>query len=238
MPYVSALDPGKKRDPAALAVLEQTQGPDPLCPGGVAWTYTLAGLEQYPLGTPYSTLGEELGVGERVRDRFAGPPLSGSVVGVDATGVGEAVVDLLRSLRPACVLVAVVITGGEGTRRDGLTWHVAKSQLVSNFVRLHHSGRFKVPRGLALKPLWDAQLAAFQEKQRPSGSLTWEAERESDHDDLVLAGMIAAWLGERAPPFRRGDVSTGWRQVSQLPAGVFMDRPYGEKGNRSLPGRW
>lgn len=240
MPYVAALDPGKLRDPAALAVLEQVEGDDVLCPGRRVWHYTLAGLEAYPLGTPYTTLAGQVGVGERVKERFSKPPLSGCQVGVDATGVGGAVVDLLRSLNPACVLVAVVITGGELFRREGLVWHVAKSLLVSNFVSLHHSGRWKVPAGLPMKAAWDAQLAAFREKQRASGSLAFEAEKESDHDDLVLAAMIAAWLGERSPPFRRSDIGTGKRPFGvSVPRGVFLEVQGDRKGrSKGLPQRW
>lgn len=231
MPYIAALDPGKKRDPAALAVLEQVEGVDPLCPGRLAWMYKVAGLDQFPLGTPYSSIGQEVGVGERVKERFAKPPLAGCVVGVDATGVGGAVVDLLRSLQPACALVAVTITAGEGWRRDERgDYHVSKAQLVSNFVSLHHSGRFRASRHLALKALWDAQMIAFQEKQTPKGSKTWESETEADHDDLILAGMIAAWLGERQPPFRRSDIGTGRREASPLPRGAFLEG--------GLPGRW
>jgi hypothetical protein len=230
MPYIAALDPGKTKDPAALAVLEQVEGTDPLVPGRPCWHYTLCGLESYPLGTPYTTIAGQVGVGERVKERFAGPPLQGSMVGVDATGVGSAVVDLLRSLNPSCALVAVVITGGEAFRREGFTWHVAKRLLVSNFVSLTHSGRFRVPDVLPMKKQWDAQLAAFREKQRPSGSLSWESEKESDHDDLVLAAMIAAWLGERSPPLRRGDIGMGRRVVSRMPAGAFLPG--------KMPRRW
>jgi hypothetical protein len=232
--FVGGLDPGKQQDYAALAVLEQVEGDDPLCPGRPAWTYTLAGLEQYPLGTPYATVRGEVGVGERVKARFASPPLTGSQVAVDQTGVGAAVLDLLRSLGPSCVLFGVVITGGETCRREGLSWHVSKGLLVSNFVSLLHSGRFKVPDTLRLKAEWDTQLAAFREKQRPSGSLIYEADRLQDHDDMVCAAMIAAFLGERQPPFRASDIGRGAQTRSrQAPLGTFLP-----PSMRPERGRW
>lgn len=229
MPYIAGLDPGKQRDPAALGVMEQVEGPEPLAPGRTCWHYTLVGLQSFPLGTPYATIGEQRGIGELVRDRFAAPPLAGCMVGVDATGVGTAVVDVLRSLGPNCNLVAVTITGGEGYRQEGLSWHVSKRSLVSNFVGLLHSGRFKALANLPLKRAWDAQLAAFREKQRPSGSLSWEAENERDKDDLVLAVMIAAWLGERHAPWQ-GRAQVGRRETADFPRGTFL--PGG------LPKRW
>jgi hypothetical protein len=41
------------------------------------------------------------------------------------------------------------------------------------------------------------ELLAFRVKVAASANETFEAWRERDHDDLVLAVAVAAWTGER-----------------------------------------
>lgn len=251
MPYVSGLDPGKTIDPAALAVCEQVQVPDPLDPRRLCWAYHVVHLQQWPLGTPYVSIGTQQGLGEQVRDLFSREPLRGSQVAVDQTGVGSAVIDILRGLNPPCVLTGIVQTGGERWKQEGLTYHVSKASLVSLLVSVMHSGRLKIAPALALAPVLAKQLASFREKQKQSGSLSWEADKVSDHDDLVMALACTCWLGDRSPPFSRGDISTGRRVAAQMPAGVFLeqDRVPGRCGNGGwqddrksrkgrLPARW
>lgn len=84
--YFVGLDLGQTTDFTALCVLERPRlktaiEPDP--------PYALRHLQRFPLGTPYP---------EVVRDLIAvlkTPPMPGSLVAVDQTGVGRAVVDLL-----------------------------------------------------------------------------------------------------------------------------------------------
>ena len=237
--FVSGLDPGKVTNPAALVVCEQIQAPDPLQPGRLAWSYFVRHLAQWPLGTPYTTVAGQVGLGEQVRDFYAGvPELRGSTCAVGQTGVGEAVIDILRGLRPPCVMVGLVETSGERWRREGLCFHVAKGLLVSLLVSLAHCGRLTVNPRLPLAPVFAAQMAAFREKAQARAAQVDQELLGSSHYDLISAVMMACWLGEVSPPFRRGDVSTGPRAVSQLPAGCFLDRPNAERGNRGLPGRW
>jgi hypothetical protein len=230
--FVSGLDPGKLTNPAALVVLEQTQGPDPLDPRRPCWHYLVRALKQWPLGTTYTTVtAGQPGVGEQVRDFYrASAELHGSQVAVGQAGVGEAVVDILRGLNPPCVLVGLVETAGERWKRDGLTFHVAKSLLVSLLVQLTHCGRLTVNPRLRLASLYAAQLAAFREK-RQAGQQPQDELLGSSHYDLISATMMACWLGEVSPPFRRSDVTVGQRETAQLPGGVYS-------GTGKLPGRW
>lgn len=232
MPFISGLDPGKTTDPAALVVAEQMEGSDPINPSRPCWHYQIRHLQQWPLGTPYTTVGVQVGLGEQVRDLFAPPsPLAGSVVAVGQAGVGEAVLDILRGLKPQAVLIGLVETGGMQARQaNALTYNVSKYQLASLLVALFFSGRVQVARNLPLAGTLAKQLAAFKEKQSTSGTLSFEADRPSDHDDLVMALCFALWLGERAPPFRRSDLGTRKRQMAEMPGGVFERGP--------MPGRW
>ena len=59
------------------------------------------------------------------------------------------------------------------------------------------------------------ELQNFKVKFTRAGNDTYEAWRESDHDDLVLAAAMAAWFGEKKlrsilnpPPMPRAPVKT------------------------------
>ncbi len=59
------------------------------------------------------------------------------------------------------------------------------------------------------------ELQNFKLKITTAGNDTYEAWRESDHDDLVLAAAMAAWYGEKRlwsilklPPMPRPPVET------------------------------
>jgi hypothetical protein len=204
MPFVSGLDLGQAADYTALAACEQTEGPDPLHQGGRAWYYAVRHLERYPLGTPYVGIpGQSTGVGEAVKALMQRAPLIHTPLSVDQTGVGRAVVDMLRALAIPCQLAAVTITAGEQTTRDEQgDWHVPKRELVGTLQTLLQCGRLKVAKALPLASVLESELTAFRVKQSRSGHESFEAWREKDHDDVVLAVALACWLGERTPTAR------------------------------------
>src|SRR4051794_17471212 len=104
--YYTGLDLGQAQDPTALAVLEKTplKPPDPS--GRLLFTYACRHLQRWPLGTSYPEVVAAVG------KMFSQPPLKGSVLVVDGTGVGRAVVDMFRQARLVRNLHAVTITGG------------------------------------------------------------------------------------------------------------------------------
>src|SRR5262249_42130611 len=131
--YYVGLDLGQAADFTALAVLERPEG------SGEGSAYSLRHLRRYPLGTPYTQVVPAV-------VRLVGlPPLKGQVtLVVDQTGVGRAVVDLLRR-EAECRLVPVTITAGQQVTvaEDG-SRHVPKKELVSCLQLLLQSRRLKV----------------------------------------------------------------------------------------------
>jgi hypothetical protein len=126
--YFTGLGQGQARDYTAVAVLERTTLPDPKRDGRTLHHYAVRHLERLPLGTPYPEVGTHL-----VR-LFAGPPLAGTILAVDFTGVGRPVLDLLRRTKIPASLRAVTITGGSkatfdrgGTSRRGSRWACCRS---------------------------------------------------------------------------------------------------------------
>jgi hypothetical protein len=118
--YYVGLDLGQAVDFTALAVLERpsSAGHEPV--------YSLRHLRRFPLGTPYTE------VVPAVVRLLGAPPLKEHVtLVVDQTGVGRAVVDLLRR-EAECRLVPVTITAGhQVTVAEDGSRHVPKKELVT-----------------------------------------------------------------------------------------------------------
>ena len=170
-------------------------------------------VERLALGTPYPK------VVERVGEILRTPGLREGRLVVDATGVGRAVMDMFTDAyrdgecgwhRPkACVITS-------GTEVSG--WHVPKMQLISRLVRLSQEGRLRFADGgdgLALASKLEQELQTFQLKMSKAGNVQFEARKESDHDDLVIALALSV--------FREHWNVTPW---GLLPSGELVDRYY------------
>jgi hypothetical protein len=184
------LDLGQQQDHSAVAVLERTWALDPGDPKVLTRSYALRHLKRWQLGTSYTTIVAELA-------ELAGkPPLDWPVLGVDQTGVGGAVVGMLRAAALPARLRPVLITAGHAAllAEDGV-FHVAKKELVSVLQVLLQSRRLKIAP-LPERDLLLREFQTFRVKVTAAANETFEAWRERDHDDLVLAVAIAAWLGE------------------------------------------
>lgn len=187
--YIVGLDLGQAQDFSALAVLERR------------WLegmgkrrqslYAVRHLQRWPLGTPYSAIVAEVG------NLVASPPLNHALMAVDQTGVGSAVVDMLRRPRLKTVLRPVLITAGHAVSMDEVgVYHVARIELVSVMQVLLGQQRLKVA-SLPERELLGQELLAFRVQVTTVSNDTFESWRERDHHDLVLAVALAAWLGER-----------------------------------------
>jgi hypothetical protein len=189
--YFVGLDLGQAADYTALAVLEKTEALDAHPPRTVVRKYAVRHLERLALGTAYPA------VVARVVTLVARPPLAGCTLGVDMTGVGRPVVDLLRQARPRAAVHPILITAGHQVTRDAGVHHVPKKELVSTLQLLLQASRLKVASALAEAPTLVQELLAFRVKITVSAQETFGCWRENAHDDLVLAVALAAWLGER-----------------------------------------
>jgi hypothetical protein len=195
--FFSGLDLGQMADFSALAVLERS-APDPPPPGrnGAGrppWSYAVRLLRRWPLRTPYHAIAAD------VADLFARPPLTGSVLAIDATGVGRAVVEVIGAAKPACRRSPVVITAGHRAALEPDGWHVPKKELVSALQVVLQGRRLRVAK-LPERAVLLRELESFRVKITAAANETFEAWRERDHDDLVLAVSLAVWLGERTSP--------------------------------------
>jgi hypothetical protein len=187
--YFVGLDLGQAADFTAAAVLErpavQLGEPQP--------DYALRHLQRFPLGTPYPE------VVRGMVELLARPPLcdSRTFLAVDKTGVGAPVCDLLRPQFPG--MAVITITGGSEVTAEPGGYRVPKKDLVGVLEVLFQGRRLKIARELPEAAVLVKELQSFRAKVNiHTGNENLEAWRERDHDDLVLAVALAAWLGERA----------------------------------------
>ena len=118
---------------------------------------------------------------------------------VDATGVGQPVVELLRRAGMPADIYDVTITGGDTPNHEERSWRVPKRDLVSTVHVLiqPRPSRLTIQMALPDAALLTAELANFQYKLTEHAHDTYGAWREGTHDDLVLAVALAAWAGEQ-----------------------------------------
>ena len=123
---------------------------------------------------------------------------------VDASGVGRAIVDLLRDVGVKNV-IAITATGGEAIHEDsdGEAYTVPKTWLVSLVKSLMAKGILKISKNLKDAPALVHELDVFMVKRSSdTGRLQFEA-APSANDDLVSALCLAYFLAdqtEAAPP--------------------------------------
>lgn len=187
--FFVGVDFGQARDFSAVTVAERTVEivEDAAQPS----VYEIGHLQRFKLGTPYPAQVETIAAILKSLPARRNAP----VLIVDATGVGRPVVDLLRKakMRPK----AVTITGGAVEHSTGDAHSIPKRNLVSTMQVLLQTGRLKVAKELPEAETLINELLNFQVKISASGHDSYEAARESIHDDLVLSASLAVWWAER-----------------------------------------
>jgi hypothetical protein len=193
--YFIGLDLGPAGEYTALAVLERPR----MSPRNEAKpAYALRHLKRYPLGTPYPQIVDE------VRTLLRTPPMPGSILVIDKTGVGQAVLRLFQDGlkdRVRCTFWPITIAAGlhVETYVNG-RMSVAKQELVGTLQVLLQTRRLHVARTLPETTELVRELEAFRTKPTKLAGDVEEMWREGPHDDLVLAVALAAWMGERCLP--------------------------------------
>ncbi len=202
--FTVGLDLGQSRDPSALVVVERiehiTGYTEPDGPAGQVWPetvdhYYVRRIQRWLLGTPYPAV-----VGD-VCELFAEPALEDAMFRFDATGVGRAIADLfIEAYRDERLGTywprAITITSG--AEADGN--HVPKTDLVAALQRLLQEGRLHVDPALPLADKLRQELADFRIRISDAGRASFGAVRESAHDDLTIALMLAVFRPHHETP--------------------------------------
>jgi hypothetical protein len=123
----------------------------------------------------YGAMFEVIHLERTIRSRFPGRAprgLVGAIVDTAATHLSVGV-DHIRRLRKA-------VSACRKGRRSQISW-------------------LKIAEELPHAEILVGELTTFSTKITLAGNETFEAWRERDHDDMVLAVAMALWLGENAP---------------------------------------
>jgi hypothetical protein len=191
--FAAGLDLGQQNDYSALVLVERIPGED-------GWQFHVRHIARWR-GRPYTLVVDEVG---RILSRDP-LPTSDLALRVDATGLGRAVMDVLRQAHAEGELPVppqeITITSGEAPGHDGRT--VPKRDLVSHLEVLLAKGRLHVAEGLRLAKTLLEELANFEAKVSASGHATYEAGGSGKHDDLVTAVCLAVWRPPMLPEAAR-----------------------------------
>lgn len=182
------VDLGQKRDPTAICVAEDD--PREAEPRSERH-FIIRHLERLPLGTSYPRVADRLAeVTDGARARAGSSP----TIYVDATGVGEPVVDLLREQARSATVVAVYFTHGDRRTETTEGAHtciiLGKARLVSRLQTLLQANR------LHLAPTHEAavltqELLNYEICADENANDRYGAFRVGTHDDLVTALGLA-----------------------------------------------
>lgn len=236
VPWLVGLDLGQATDPTALVILQRHE----VLFGSICeYHYAARYIERFPLGIKYPAIVAQVEaqlkalpvpwgwtqsiaalergwtVGDNTQVSIARLPHYHLLI--DATGVGRAVVDMFQE--KVSWPIRVVITGGDAiTVPERDTWHVPKKHLISPLQVVMQTRRLKLPAQLPESKILVQEAENFRLKKTAAGNDQYEAWREGQHDDILLACAMAVWYGERSKP---APLSTVGQAVAD---GVLTDR--------------
>jgi hypothetical protein len=221
--HVLGLDLGQAQDFSALALLERrwVQHEE-----SRRWEihFALRYLHRWPLKTSYPRIVAD------VCDLVQRPPLRNPLLAVDQTGVGRAVLDILRQARPQARVRPILITAGhEVTQDEEGSWHVPKKELASSLQAVLQQRRLRIAN-VPEREILVQELMNFRVKVTVHANEQFEAWRENQNDDTVLAVAMACWLGQHCQP---GRIVAGGQQYASSAPGVQAEKkyhPYGPLG--------
>ena len=194
--FAICVDLGQMSDPTAIAVLERWEEPTGEL-DRTTWEmpkrklHAVRWLQRVPLGTSYvDVVSNIMSLARQWKQ------LGNCAVVVDATGVGAAVLDMLkRASWFNCRLIPVVFTGGERETFHIDRWHVPKRDLIQGLAVLLESGSLLVEPRLSEAPTLRRELQNVRWDLSPAGRDLFSGGRE--HDDLVMAVALGVWSARR-----------------------------------------
>lgn len=180
------IDVGQQRDHTAISIVEKR-----LSPIGKS-EYHVRQLSRLPLKMDYTRQADRIiSVVQRLQEQHQNP-----VVLVDVGGVGRPFLDLLRDR--GVDATGIQVTGGDVVREGGSgSINVPKRDLVLALELAFEQKRIRIPDTLKSKEILIAELQNFTVKISSAGHDSYNAARESIHDDLITALALPVWFAER-----------------------------------------
>jgi hypothetical protein len=219
MSWIMSLDIGQTTDYTALSVIDYTLRPR---------AFVIRHLQRFQLGTAYPDIVKRT---VEIREALAKPLLC-----IDATGVGQAVLDMFYA--EGIIPLAITITGGDVAKskaqaeeelkkkegafyipslRERLTWTVPKRDLVAAMNVAFQQRQVKISGTLADSKTLIDEMLNFRLKISNKGHDSYEAWREGTHDDLVLSVALPIWWVSRLGQPSKGEKPS---MMVQPPQGI------------------
>jgi hypothetical protein len=211
---ISGLDLGKVKDNTVLVIAQRDPLEKPLPKR--KWQYTVRWISLWPLGTKYTVIADGL------HTLFESPKIAKSRVAADNTGVGQAVLDVIKEKRVDARIIPITSHGGKITRFDEKVqvWHTAKIDMVSSLQVILQSGLLHIDDRVPHVERLRKELSAYRETITRSKNQTFAADA-SQHDDIVSALMMMVWLGEQDGGGSASGISSGTTAGASAPDGVY-----------------
>ncbi len=198
MGFISiGVDIGQKNDNTAIAVVElDVRGADEWGAGGEDF-YLVRHLERLPLETPYPDVAEYVaGIVRKLQAprqvlhgySYRDEDPHTIALSVDATGVGQPVVDILK--RSGVDPVAVYFTHGDRRKKEDRYVSLGKAWLVSRLVALMQTKRIKTPDTPEVRAMVK-ELQNYEIRVDENANDKYGAFKTGTHDDLVTALGLA-----------------------------------------------
>lgn len=184
------VDLGQRHDPTAICVCEVERRGYTLNergrPTGGEYHYLIRHLERLPLGTPYPA------VVDRLVEIYRKLTASKHSVRIwmDATGLGQPVVDLLESA--GLPVTPVYLTSSDKAVEEGRELRLGKALLVSRLQVLLQSGRIHLPKTREAEVLIE-ELLNYEIRVTDNANPVFGAFKTGTHDDLATALGLACW---------------------------------------------
>lgn len=197
--FFVGLDLGQRQDYTAIAVIERhTIKSADLDPGTRSHhekvRYRCRLLRRLPLGLGYVEVVDKviaLMQSRDLRDR--------STLVVDASGVGSPVVEMLRK-SAKCPLDPVTITGGQNVKMDNYGYKMPRRELMSQLAVMLEKRELEISSHAGEIEHIRSELRNLRLTFNTKGQENFDPEKESVHDDLVIAMALGFWKAKRSQP--------------------------------------
>ena len=144
-------------------------------------------LERLPAGTPFPDIADRV---EQVVEQLAERSDTSPTLFLDATGLGQPIVDLVKQRLERGKLVSVFFTFGDRRSQEGTVITLGKAFLVAELQTLLQTHRLHLPETPQARTL-AADLLDYEIRLEPDANERYGAFSVGHQDDLVTALGLA-----------------------------------------------
>lgn len=197
--FFVGLDLGQRQDYTAIAVVERHTIKSVDLDAGTRShrekvRYRCRCLRRLPLGLGYVEVVDKV-ISLMQSREF----LDRSSLVVDASGVGSPVVEMLRK-SAKCSLDPVTITSGQNMKIDNYGYKMPRTELMSQLALMLEKRELEISSHAGEIDHIRNELRNLKLRLNARGQENFDPEKDSVHDDLVIALALGLWKAKRSQP--------------------------------------